>query len=301
MHTLKKTLIAFSLLFIFSCSESYKKLSNETFNAPNEFSQHLFEAYKIKADFEAKEMHDWNSAKLYAEKALKASKGNTIYPQKISYWKLSQEEEKLKMGYFNLLNVYDDAIYADPLNLAKAISSLDCWSEQQKEGWQIWDINKCRDDFLNAMHDIYESLTKKNNENANINNKTEVKTTTSNDSAKIFDEDLNQSTLQIIYFDFDKSNLSEVSLKKIKKFIGNNRNVMKKFIIVGHTDSKGTKEYNMTLSVERAETIKDILLKLEIKKENIKILGKGEDDLKIKTADGIAHPANRRAEISPLN
>jgi outer membrane protein OmpA-like peptidoglycan-associated protein len=151
------------------------------------------------------------------------------------------------------------------------------------------------------MHDIYESLTKKNNENANINNKTEVKTTTSNDSAKIFDEDLNQSTLQIIYFDFDKSNLSEVSLKKIKKFIGNNRNVMKKFIIVGHTDSKGTKEYNMTLSVERAETIKDILLKLEIKKENIKILGKGEGDLKIKTADGIAHPANRRAEISPLN
>ena len=107
--------------------------------------------------------------------------------------------------------------------------------------------------------------------------------------------------MQIIYFDFDKSNLSEVSLKKIKKFIGNNRNVMKKFIIVGHTDSLGTKEYNMNLSIERAETVKDILLKLAIKEENIKILGKGENDLKIKTEDGIAHPANRRAEISPLN
>ena len=296
MHILKKILIIFSLLFIFSCSESYKQLSNGTFDTQNEFSQHLFEAYKIKADFEAKEMHDWNSAKLYAEKALEASKGNNIYPQKISYWKLTHEEErKLKIGYFNLLDVYDDAIHSDPINLAKAISSLDCWSEQKKEGWQTWDINKCRDDFLNAMHIIYESLTN------NTNNKTQEKETPSNNNTIIVTEDLKQNTLQIIYFDFDKSNLSEISLDKIKKFIGNNKNVIKKFIIVGHTDSLGTKEYNMNLSIKRAETVKDILLKLAIKEENIEILGKGENDLKIKTVDGIAHPANRRAEISPLN
>jgi hypothetical protein len=102
----------------------------------------------------------------YSEKALKASKGNSIYPQKISYWKLPQgkEKEEINMGSVNLLNVYNDAIYANPLNLAKAISSLDCWSEQQKEGWQKWDINRCRDDFLNAMHSIYESLNEKNDE-----------------------------------------------------------------------------------------------------------------------------------------
>jgi len=302
MHILKKITISLSLLFIFSCSESYKTLSNGTFNAPSKFSQHLFEAYKTKADFEAKEMHDWNSAKLYAEKALEASKGRDIYPQQISYWTLSKEEEKkLKMGYFNLLNVYNDAIKADPLNLAKAISSLDCWSEQQEEGWQTWDINKCRDDFLNAMHAIYESLTKQKNKKTIINSEVEVKTTISNDSATIVTKNLQQDILEIIYFDFDKSNLSEVSLEKIKKFIGNNKDVIKKFIIVGHTDSVGTKEYNMTLSLQRAETVRDILLKFAIKKENIKIFGKGENELKIKTIDGIAHPANRRAEISPLN
>jgi len=303
MHILKKITIFLSLLFIFSCSESYKILSKGTFNPPSEFSQHLFEAYKTKADFEAKKMHDWNSAKLYAEKALEASKGNNIYPQEINYWELSEEEEKkLKMGSFNLLNIYNDAIKADPLNLAKAISSLDCWSEQQKEGWQTWDIKKCRDDFLNSMHAIYESLTKENNKKSNINSKVEVKKTITTDSATIVTEDLQQNILEIIYFDFDKSNLSEVSLEKIKKFIGNNKkNVIKKFIIVGHTDSVGTKKYNMTLSLERAETVREILLNLNIKKENIKILGKGENDLKIKTRDGIAHPANRRAEISPLN
>ena len=304
MHIFKKILLSLSLLYIFACSESYKNLSNNKFNPPNKFSQHLFEAYKVKANFEAKEMHDWNSAKLYAEKALKASNGNNIYPQEISYWKISQKDKKnIKMGYFNLLNVYNDAINTDPLNLAKAISSLDCWSEQQEEGWQTWDINKCRDDFLNAMHAIYKSLTKQKKIplKSKINNKFEEKTTISNDGAAIVTEDLQQNILQIVYFDFDNSNLSEVSIEEIKRFIANNKDVIKKFIIVGHTDTVGTQEYNMTLSLERAEAVRDVLLNLEIKKENIKIFGKGENDLKIKTAEGIAHPANRRAEISPFN
>ena len=44
------------------------------------------EAYKIKADFEAKEMHDWNSAKLYSEKALAAVSGKKIKPEKYIFW-----------------------------------------------------------------------------------------------------------------------------------------------------------------------------------------------------------------------
>ena len=41
--------------------------------------------------------------------------------------------------------------------------------------------------------------------------------------------------------------------------------------------------------------------KQERKQQNIKILGKGEIDLQIKTNDEVPHPANRRAEISPIN
>ena len=151
------------------------------------------------------------------------------------------------------------------------------------------------------MHSIYESLAKQKNKKTSVDSKVEIKKTISSNSATIITKDLKKDTLQIIYFDFDKSRLSIVSLEKIKQFVGNNKNAIKKFIIVGHADSLGTKEYNMTLSLERAETVKDIILKLGIKKEDIKILGQGENDLKIKTADGIAHPANRRAEISLLN
>ena len=47
-------------------------------------------------------------------------------------------------------------IINDPQNLAKAISSLDCWAEQEEEKWQTWDIDKCKNDFLTAMHEIYK-------------------------------------------------------------------------------------------------------------------------------------------------
>ena len=59
--------------------------------------------------------------------------------------------------------------------------------------------------------------------------------------------------------------------------------------------------YNQNLSIERAKTVKSILVKFGIDSKNIKIIGKGENDLRVNTNDEIAHPANRRAEISPLN
>ena len=167
MCLLKKIILSLSFLFILSCSASYEKLSKESFNPPTTLSKHLMEAYKTKADFEAQEMHDWNSAKLYSEKALAAIKGEKILPQKITYWKIEPSKRfDLIKGYNNLMTMYDDALNLDPYNLAKAISSLDCWSEQQEENWQTWDINKCRDDFISAMHAVYELIDEKNQKKA---------------------------------------------------------------------------------------------------------------------------------------
>ena len=95
--------------------------------------------------------------------------------------------------------------------------------------------------------------------------------------------------------------LSDVSLEEIKNFINTNKKTIKKFIVVGHTDTMGTKKYNKVLSLERAEAVQKVLTELGIEKNNIHILGKGEDNLRVQTADEVKHPANRRAEISPLN
>ena len=281
--------------FLLSCSSKYKELSDNDFEPPNEFSTHLFNVYKSKADFEAKSMHDWNSAKLYAEKALQAAKGMNIKPEEMDYWKISNNKtNELNKAYENLMIVYNNAVKNSPYHLAIAISSLDCWAEQQEEMWQIWDINKCKDNFINALHEIYAKIE--------IKNDTDIeKKVTKNSTVSVVTKNHNQKVMQIIYFDFDKSNLSRVSINKIKNFIDKSGKNINKYLVVGHTDTKGVKKYNYELSIERAKKVKEILENLGINSKLIYILGEGENKLNVKTDDNMAHPANRRAEISIIN
>ena len=297
---LKAALCLLGLLIITACSASYEKLKTVDSRTNNTFTKNLLETYKQKAEYEAEEMHDWNSAKLYSEKALNALVGAEVKPQEMTYWKLPKNHIfELTQSYNNLMIIYNEAKILDPYNLAIAISSLDCWAEQQEENWQTWDIKKCRDDFLNAMHEMYAKISdnEKNQDQQNledkiINNPESVTVVTKNEKKEI---------MQIIYFDFDEYTLSEVSLNTLKTFLNKYQNQISNYVIVGHTDTKGTNKYNLKLSLKRAKTIKTIFLQEGIEEKNINILGKGEEFLAVITADETAHPANRRVEISSSN
>ena len=297
---LKATLCLLGLLIITACSASYEKLKTVDSRTNNTFTKNLLETYKQKAEYEAEEMHDWNSAKLYSEKALNALVGAEVKPQEMTYWKLPKKHIfELTQSYNNLMIIYNEAKILDPYNLAIAISSLDCWAEQQEENWQTWDIKKCRDDFLNAMHEMYAKISdnEKNQDQQNledkiINNPESVTVVTKNEKKEI---------MQIIYFDFDEYALSEVSLNTLKTFLDKYQNQISNYVILGHTDTKGTNKYNLKLSLKRAKTIKTIFLQEGIEEKNINILGKGEEFLAVITADETAHPANRRVEISSSN
>ena len=289
------------LIFLGGCSASYKQLSKMENKEPKNFQEHLLSEYKKRASFEAEEMHDWNSAKLYSEKALKSLETDEIYPEEISYWKIPEENiNEIKIAYENLMTIYKDAKNIDPINLARAISSLDCWSEQQEENWQTWDINSCKNDFLNAMHNIYEKISTQENEQENTNKNNNLENETK-DEVTIVTKNENKELMQIIYFDFDQFNLSEVSKDKIKKFLNNYGSVINEYLVVGHTDTKGTNKYNLSLSIKRAEVVKEILINYGINQNSIKILGKGEESLAVNTPDDTKQPANRRVEIKKTN
>ena len=290
------------VFFLMACSAAYDQVKKIDIKNPKNFQEHLLYNYKINASFEAEEMHDWNSAKLYSEKALRALNGENIYPEKITYWKLPAETaEDIRSGYKNLLSIYDEVIIKDPKNLAKAISSLDCWAEQEEEKWQIWDIDKCKNDFHTAMHDIYNILTEKDakEEIAEVIEQEEEEG--DNPQVVIVTENQKKEVMQIIYFDFDNSRLSEVSKNTLFDFLDKNKNQLSRYIIFGHTDTKGANKYNMKLSIKRAKSVKKALLNHGIVPGAISILGKGENELAIDTPDDTKHPANRRAEVKILN
>ena len=297
-----KLIYLFPLFFLMACSAAYDQVKEIDIKNPNTFQQHLLNNYKINASFEAEKMHDWNSAKLYSEKALRAFSGENIYPEEITYWKLPNEIAKnISSSYNNILSIYDEAIIKNPKSLAKAISSLDCWAEQEEEKWQTWDIDKCKNDFHSAMHDIYNLLTS-DDEQEEIA-KVIDQETEKDDSPQvvIVTENENKEVMQIIYFDFDNSKLSEVSKNTLFNFLDKNKKKLSRYIIFGHTDTKGSSQYNMNLSIKRAESVKEALLDQGITPDDISILGKGENELAIDTPDNTKHPANRRAEVKILN
>ena len=295
MNLLKLSLFI-PLFFLMACSAAYEQVKKIDASNPKTFQEHLLNNYQKNASFEAEEMHDWNSAKLYSEKALRALNGENIYPEKISYWKIPLNRvEDIKSGYINLLSIYDEAISADPINLAKAISSLDCWSEQEEEKWQTWDIDKCQNNFHSAMHEIYKNISSQKNSKENIQEVNE------NSNVTMVTQSEKREIMQIIYFDFNDSKLSDVSKLVLINFLDKNKNSLNRYIILGHTDTKGSKTYNLNLSLQRAESVREILLNNGITKKNISILGKGEEETAVYTLDETKHPANRRAEIKILN
>lgn len=68
--------------------------------------------------------------------------------------------------------------------------------------------------------------------------------------------------------------------------------------VIGHTDAMGATEFNDKLSLQRAEKIRDELIRRGIPAASIAIAGRGERELLVPTEDGVAEEQNRRVEIS---
>ena len=69
-------------------------------------------------------------------------------------------------------------------------------------------------------------------------------------------------------------------------------------VIIGHTDSVGSVEYNDALSLRRAERVREELVKRGIPKARILVAGRGAREPEVATAAGVSESRNRRVEIN---
>ena len=67
--------------------------------------------------------------------------------------------------------------------------------------------------------------------------------------------------------------------------------------VTGHTDRTGSSEYNLALSLKRAERVKALLVKEGVPAKSITVSSHGEANPLVKTDDGVAEPKNRRVEV----
>jgi hypothetical protein len=67
--------------------------------------------------------------------------------------------------------------------------------------------------------------------------------------------------------------------------------------VTGHTDTSGSAAYNLRLSERRAQLVADELERQGIAAADLVVIGRGEEDLRIPTADNVREAGNRRVEI----
>jgi opacity protein-like surface antigen len=102
----------------------------------------------------------------------------------------------------------------------------------------------------------------------------------------------------MVFFDWDRSNLSAQALNTIKQAAGAYKSKgSARITATGHTDKSGPDSYNMALSLRRANTVKDALVREGVPATAISVIGKGETQPLVQTADGVREPQNRRVEI----
>jgi outer membrane protein OmpA-like peptidoglycan-associated protein len=105
-----------------------------------------------------------------------------------------------------------------------------------------------------------------------------------------------------VHFDFDRADLNSDGIRQVME-LGRalSRASMKQwsFLLVGHTDKRGSMAYNQTLSENRAETVK-----LELERRfpaliaRLKCRGRGESELLYKGDSEEDHMLNRRVQVT---
>ena len=100
-----------------------------------------------------------------------------------------------------------------------------------------------------------------------------------------------------VYFEFDSKILSEKFKEEVLKVL----EIMNRFSggslrLIGHTDSKGAADYNLKLSQQRAESVKDFLIKNGLGQDRVSVIAKGETGFAaINTnSDGTDSPEGRK-------
>lgn len=258
--------------FLAGCASDISQMRDVQPAGGTPFTQALTEEYRQLTTFEADEMRDWVDANHFARKGLAAANGDIVLPEELGIWDLPPEKvDELAAARGRLMRALDaGARDSNPQVAAKAQGRFDCWVEQQEENFQSEHINACRDEFLKAMEEL---------------------------EGKVVDGG-EQPNTYIVYFDFNRSNINadaQAVIDKILADVAGKGSV--NISATGHADRSGSEDYNMALSLRRADAVRDALLAGGISGDSITVAGRGESEPAVPTADGVKEQKNRRVEV----
>ncbi len=103
---------------------------------------------------------------------------------------------------------------------------------------------------------------------------------------------------RIIYFDYDSANIRAESRPVIeansKALTKNQRTITQ---LEGHTDERGSREYNIALGERRANSVRQYMIGLGVSPQQVRVVSYGEERPASGGQDEQSYALNRRVEI----
>jgi OOP family OmpA-OmpF porin len=250
-----------------ACGQSYREGMSAS-AVGSVFNYYLTEKYKDLAAAEAAEM-DWKDADWFGIRALATAGDNAPEPQALSERHLVEPHlGELAAARDLLIAAFNEgAKDSKPDAAATAQAGFDCWMQEAEENHQPDDIQACKNAFWEGMKKLQERP-----------------------------EETTRGPW-IIYFDFDKSDVTSDAQIVIDEAAAAVVKSSVKVLLTGHTDTSGSEKYNMALSERRTKSVAEKLKQAGVSDQQITPSSFGESKPAVATADGVKEAKNRRVEI----
>lgn len=298
MKIARNILLAAGLLTLSGCTafSSFSEVEalNDAKPVGSPFTQALATEYRNYSNTELKDMFDYPDSLHFARKGLAAAAGDTVLPEPVADWNLSEAAaQEIGAGRGRLIVAFDlGARESAPALAAKAQAKFDCWIEQQEETWGTANVPACKNEFLKAITELEASGLQ-----APPAPKQEVAVLDYGVDASAPMEA--ENAMYLVFFDWDKSNLTQGAQSVLDSVAAEvAKNPPSAVIVVGHTDTSGAQDYNMRLALRRGNAVRDALVQRGVSADIIQVDARGETELMVATPDSVREPANRRANIS---
>jgi OOP family OmpA-OmpF porin len=239
----------------------------------------------------------------FNHKARRAFRRSPVHPDEIMDRELLDDDAaELSAALARLRKAYDrGGRYLAPAEAATAQVSYDCWIEAAEganpatglashSDWRRDDVERCKREFEAAMSVVesvaYFRLTEMRKPPTGA--PTPAPAPQMAEAPKPF----------IIYFAWDSAVLDSAGMRAVDAAVEMAERLgIVDFSVTGHADRSGPEEYNLALSLRRANVVRDALVARGVKASGISVAGRGEAEPAVATADGVREPANRRVEI----
>jgi peptidoglycan-associated lipoprotein len=104
----------------------------------------------------------------------------------------------------------------------------------------------------------------------------------------------------VIYFDYDRAEIRPEYVPIVTahaKFL--NANAVRKVRLEGHSDERGSREYNIGLGERRAQAVRRALMLQGVSETQLTTVSYGEERPAVQGGDETAYSKNRRVEMVP--